>query len=95
MSASVRTESQQRTSSSDEDIVFVASVYTVRGAMRAYGVVRTRGSGQGGVPTGCDSVITLDSSVSRAHSPSSDDEDLIFLGQVVAVTSNFIACCMS
>jgi hypothetical protein len=43
MSASVRTESQPRSSSSDEDAVFVASVSTVRGAMRAYGVVHTRG----------------------------------------------------
>ena len=94
MSASVLTESQQRPSSLDGDVVFVASVSTVQGAMRAYGVMRTRVSGLGGVPTGCDSVTTLGSSVRRVHSPSSDDEHLFCLDQVVAGKGKFIPCCI-
>ena len=42
MSASARPENQQRPSSSDEDVVFVAHVATVRGTVQASGVVGTR-----------------------------------------------------
>lgn len=42
MSTSARPDNQQHSLSSDEDVVFVAHMATVRRAMRVYGVVGTR-----------------------------------------------------
>ena len=137
MSTLYRSKRRQRSSSSDEDGVFLPSVATVQGSVQAAGVVRThrvihargavpprlisrsrrgrpiqgtwvlpRGGGRGvggagggrvggRAGAGCssrrggvvsvgpsgpdDSVIALGSSTKRGRSPSSEDEDRVFL----------------
>ncbi len=156
MSSFARPKGRQRSSSSDEDVVFVASMATVRGARQAYGVVgtravlRARGAGplrsvargrrgrpvrgawgpprgvpigrgvgrpldgpggraaghppggpvvrssgrpSGGPVVGGASVIVLGSPPKRPHSPSSDDESVVCLGEV-APTGKFVPRCV-